>query len=150
MNAAVFATEGWAWIRCARRRIDAALVPAGDPFEDMDRHTDLAQGLEALDRALRYAEHVLRTVHGTELPDGVDWPRITDFARRARDAVVHGDERIRSAGLGYHLRMLDGTIRLLGKAKHEKQFRTDLLEVADLQAAVDALTGWLDLESTVR
>jgi hypothetical protein len=149
VNPAVLATEGSAWARAARRRIEAAQAPFKSPLEEPDRLTDLGQGIEALDRALRYAKRVTDAVAGTSLPAGIDWPRITRFARRGRDALAHGDDRFTAPGFGYSIRLSGGIIRQFGKAKRERLWRTDELPIADLMAAVDALVDWLDKESSL-
>ncbi len=149
MTPATLATEGWVWTRCARRRIDEALVPASDPVKVTDRHADLAQGIEALHLALAYARQVTKAVEGSQLP-GVDWPTVSNFMRFARNALVHGDERLTEDWLGYHLVMEDdGNIRAFGKPQGQDDFRTERLPLADLQAAVEALTARFDLESTL-
>lgn len=107
------------------------------------------QGIEALDRALRYARRVTNAVSGASLPSGIDWERIAKFARRGRDALAHGDERLTAPGLGYSLRMSDGIVRQFGKARTERKWRTDELPMADLVAAIQALVDWLDKESSM-
>ena len=57
MNPAIYATEGWIWARAARRRLDDALAPAEDIFEETDRTADLGQSIEALDRGASGADH---------------------------------------------------------------------------------------------
>jgi hypothetical protein len=149
MNVAVLAVEGWAWARAARRRFEAAKLPFSDPLEEPDRLTDLGQGIEALDRALRYAEQITDAVSGTSLPAGTDWPRARTFARRGRDALAHGDERLTAPGLGYHLRLDRGIVRQFGKAKRERKWRTDEIPITDLVDATDVLIDWFDREASI-
>jgi hypothetical protein len=146
---AVMAVEGWAWASAARRRLLSARVPFDRPLEEPARLTDLGQGIEALDRALRYANWITNTVSGTSLPPGPDWTRISKFARRGRDALAHGDERLSDPGFGYALR-IDGDIaRQHGKSKREKTWRTDEISVIELAEAIDALISWFDRESSI-
>ena len=149
MNPAVLATEGLAWARAAQRRVEAAQMPVSSVPEEPNRITELGQGIEALDRALRYARRVTDAVSGASLPSGIDWERIAKFARRGRDALAHGDERLTAPGLGYSLRMSDGIVRQFGKARTERKWRTDELPMADLVAAIQALVDWLDKESSM-
>jgi hypothetical protein len=99
MNPAALAVEGRSWARAARRRIEAAQVPFKSPIEEPDRLTDLGQAIEAIDRALRYANRIADSVSGTSVPAGPDWPRIKKVARRGRDALAHGDEEAHRSGL---------------------------------------------------
>jgi len=116
---------------------------------EADCLADLGQGIDALDRALRYADHVLKTVTGTALPAGVDWSRLRKFARRGRNALAHGDERLASPGFGYSLRITGGVIQQHGKAKFEKQWRADVIELTELSAGIDALVAWLEREASI-
>jgi len=110
---------------------------------------DLGQGIEALDRSLRYAKRVTDTISGTSLPTGIDWPQITKFARRGRDALAHGDERISDPGFGFSLRLSGGMVRQFGKTKRERKWRTDEIPVGELIDAIDALVDWLDKEASL-
>ncbi len=143
------AVEGWAWARAGQRRLASARVPFVDPLEEPERLTDLAQGIEAFDRALRYAKWITEAVSGTSLPPGTDWPRITKFARRGRDAVAHGDERLSAPGFGYSLRLDGDIVRQHGKASRERKWRTDEIPITELAAAADALVAWFDRESSI-
>lgn len=145
----VIAVEGWAWSRAAQRRLVSARVPIHSPLEEPDRLTDLGQGIEALDRALRYASRIIEAVSGTSLPPGPDWPRISKFARRGRDAVAHGDERLAAPGFGYSLCLDGDVVRQFGKAKRERKWRTDEISIMELAAATDALAAWFDRESSI-
>lgn len=149
MNPAVMATEGWIWARAAQRRFGAARSPATGTVEEADRCADLAQGLEGLDRALRYADQVLKVVSGTALPSGVEWESIRAFARRGRNAVAHGDERLAASGSGYSLVIKNDVVQLRGKARREKEWRSDQESVEELADAIDVLTAWLERESAI-
>lgn len=149
MNPALLAVEGRSWARAAQRRIEAAQIPIGSPIEEPDRLTDLGQGIEALDRALRYSNRILDSVSGTSLPAGPDWPRVSKFARRGRDALAHGDERLIAPGFGYSLRLDGGVVRQFGKARGEKKWSTDEIPIAELAKATDVLITWLDREASI-
>jgi hypothetical protein len=146
---AVHATEGWGWAKTARRRFAEAGLPADGPFEQADRTFDLAQGVEALDRAFRSAQRVLDGTPGTSLPDGVDWDAVRSFVRRSRDALAHGDERLAKPGYGYLFRCEADRVTICGKAKGEKSRRSDSIPLADLESAATALEAWLDRESSI-
>jgi hypothetical protein len=145
----VHATEGWGWAKTARRRFAEAERPAEGPIEETDRTFDLAQGIEALDRALRSARRVLDATKGTELPQGIDWKGVRAFARRSRDALAHGDERIASPGFGYLFRREGDDVVIYGKARGEKARRRDSIPMAELENAATALEEWLDRESSI-
>jgi hypothetical protein len=145
----LMAVEGWAWASAAKRRLVSARVPFDNPLEEPARLTDLGQGIEALDRALRYAKWITRAVTGTSLPPGSDWLRITKFARRGRDALAHGDERLSAPGFGYSLRLDGEIVRQHGKANREKTWRTDEISATELGDATDALIAWFDRESSI-
>lgn len=101
MHPSAMAMEGWVWARAASRRVVSGSLSPQSQLAEADCLADLAQGIEAFDRAIRHADHVLNTVSGTALPGGVDWSRLRDFARRGRDALAHGDERLASPGFDY-------------------------------------------------
>ncbi len=146
---AVHATEGWGWAKTARRRFAEAARPAQGPLEATDRTFDLAQGVEALDRAFRSAKRVVDATKGTELPRGSDWKAVRSFVRRSRDALAHGDERIASPGFGYLFRREGDDVVIDGKARGEKARRRNSIPMADLEKAAATLEEWLDLESTI-
>lgn len=148
MNPSVLATEGWIWARAAKRRLVSARSPFADPFEEADHLADLGQGIEALDRSLRYADRVLKAVRETSLPAGIDWDGLREFSRRGRDALAHGDERLTNPGLGYSIRFRDADVEIHGKAKGDVEWQTDRIPVDDLKAGIDALEVWLDRESS--
>jgi hypothetical protein len=149
MHPSVMAMEGWVWARAARRRVASGSLSPQSQVAEADCLADLGQGIEAIDRAIRYADHVLKTVTGTALPGGVDWSRLRQFARRGRDALAHGDERLTSPGFGYSLRISAGVIYQHGKAKGEKQWRTDAIDLRELADSVDALVSWLEREASI-
>jgi hypothetical protein len=145
----VMAVEGWAWASAAQRRLLSARLPYESPLEEPVRLTDLGQGIEALDRALRYANWITKAVSGTSLPPGPDWPRISKFARRGRDALAHGDERLADPGLGYSVRLRGDIVRQHGKARREKTWQTDEISVLELTEATAALIAWFDREASI-
>jgi hypothetical protein len=145
----VFATEGWLWARAARRRFDAVNGSASTAQEIADSGADLAQGIEALDRALRFAARVLSGVPGTSLPPGIDWDAIRRFARRGRNAVAHGDERLADPGLGYSVRIESGVVIQHGKARGDDRWQTDRLPFADLAKAAKSLEDWFRREIAI-
>ena len=137
------ATQGWVWARTAIWRFLAvASTPAGFG-ESLDQNADVAQGIEALDRALRYADWVARTVPGLDLPAGRDWTLIRDFARRGRDAIAHGDERLAAPGPGYAVSINRGIVRQFGKARRESEWRKDEIPLVELLDACASLADWL-------
>jgi hypothetical protein len=149
VHPSVHATEGWVWARASRRRFAEASRAASGRFEETDRTADLAQGVEALDRALRSAQRVLDHVRGTELPQGVDWPAVRKFARRSREALAHGDDRLERPGFGYNFRRDGDWVVVFGRAKGEKEFREDSISFAELDRAAAELESWLDRESEI-
>jgi hypothetical protein len=148
MGPEVYATEGWLWIRAAKRRLEDHARPATGPIDETDRTADIGQAVEAIDRALRYGKRVTEGRRGAVLPPGVDWDRVRTFARRGRDALAHGDERLAKPGFGYLFRVEGTKVVLYGKAKWDLKARRDELDVADLRHAVDELEAWLDRESS--
>jgi hypothetical protein len=124
-----------------RRFIAVASTPTSFA-ESFDFNADVAQGIEALDRALRCAAWVIRTVPALSLPAGPDWSSIRDFARRGRDAIAHGDERLAEPGPGYSVSVNRGIVRQFGKARRDRDWRTDEVALVELMEACDVLGDW--------
>lgn len=143
------AAQGWILARAAGRRLTNGAAPASGLVDGLDRNADLGQGIEALDRAFRYTDLVLSHGSGLSLPTGPEWSEIRQFVRRGRDAIAHGDERLSEPGLGYYITIKDGLVTQFGKAKRERNWRTDVLPVAELIDSVEVLTNWLLFESSV-
>ncbi len=148
MHPNVYAAEAHVWTRVARRRLEGAQTRE-DSADEIDKTADLAQGIEALDRAIRYMDRLRTRIDGVDYPAGVDWAKVREFARHVRDTMAHGDERLATQTFGFLFRIEGDEAVERGQGRGESRGREIRLPLATLRQAIEELDRWAAHERTI-